>query len=49
MPAILAKAQTRVEHVLGEGLPLEQIEAWIEERDLTPEAKGAMAARTDRE
>jgi hypothetical protein len=41
MPATLAKAQTRVEHTLGEGLPLEQIEAWIEERDLTHEANSA--------
>jgi hypothetical protein len=42
MLATLANAQMRVEYMLDEGLPLEQIEMWIEDSDLTQEAKGAL-------
>jgi hypothetical protein len=42
MLATLANAQARVEYMLDEGLPLEQIEAWIEDSDLTQEAKSAL-------
>ena len=42
MPATLANAQSRVEYMLDECLPLEQIEMWIEDRDLPHDAKSAL-------
>jgi hypothetical protein len=42
MSATLAHAQTRVQYMLDEGLPLEHVETWIEDCDLPPEAKSAL-------
>jgi hypothetical protein len=42
MLATLANAQTRVEYMLDGCVPLEQIETWIEDRDLPNEAKSAL-------